>query len=261
MSAAAATFESETSDRWGPFVLGSLALHAGIFALLIGYTWWMGRGPSFGDPKALGGGAVTVTVVNSIPLPQRPGVENRVSRDTPNETPQEKMERIERRTLDDDEGIALSKKKRPKKKTREEAALRRYLPEEDLTNRITSSQGRAATSAMLQVQNAGNLGTGENNPFGDRFGAYAKLIRDAVARQWRTNDVPQSIRSLPAAIVTFVIARNGRVTDVKVVQSSGNYALDQSAQRAVLEASPLPSLPPQFERNSATVEFVFELKR
>lgn len=257
----AATYQSETPDRWGSAVAGSLALHGGIFVILAGYAWWMGNRPTFGDPKALGGGAVTVTVVNSIPLPQRQGVENRVSRDTPNETPQEKMERVERRTLDDDEGIALNKKKRPKKKTREETALRRYLPEEDLKNRITSSEGRAATSAMLQVQNAGNLGTGENNPFGDRFGAYAKLIRDAVARQWRTNDVPPSIRTLPAAVVSFTIARDGKVSGIKVVQSSGNYTLDNSAQRAVLEASPLPGLPPQFERNAATVEFWFELKR
>lgn len=257
MSAAAL----QSDERWGPSVLGSLALHAGIFAVLAGYAWWMGNRPTFGDANSLGGGAVSVSVVNSIPLPPRRGVENRVARETENETPQEKMERVEKRVLSDDEGLALDKKKKPKKKTREEAALRRYLPDEDLTNKVTSTVGRAATSPMLQVQNAGNLGTGENNPFGDRFGAYAKLIRDAVARQWRTNDVPANIRSLPPAIVTFTIARDGSVSAVKVVQTSGNYMLDNSAQRAVLEASPLPALPPQFDRNSATVEFLFELKR
>jgi protein TonB len=63
------------------------------------------------------------------------------------------------------------------------------------------------------------------------------------------------------AIVTFTIRRDGSVTGLRLAQSSGNYALDTSAQRAILEAAPLPPLPPQFERDSAAVEFWFELKR
>jgi len=37
--------------------------------------------------------------------------------------------------------------------------------------------------------------------------------------------------------------------------------LDYSAQRAVYEASPFPHLPDAYDRNDATVEFWFELRR
>jgi outer membrane biosynthesis protein TonB len=48
---------------------------------------------------------------------------------------------------------------------------------------------------------------------------------------------------------------------VQVSQPSGDYLLDTSAKRAVLDANPLPALPPQFDRNDATVELWFQLKQ
>jgi protein TonB len=61
--------------------------------------------------------------------------------------------------------------------------------------------------------------------------------------------------------VTFDLLRNGSIRDVRILQSSGNRALDYSAQRAIYEASPFPQLPPQYERNEARIEFWFQLKR
>ena len=63
------------------------------------------------------------------------------------------------------------------------------------------------------------------------------------------------------AIVKFTILRDGSIRNVRIDKSSGNYALDASAQRAVTEANPLPHLPDGFERNVANVEFWFQLKR
>lgn len=240
----------------------SLALHVTVMATLSLYAWWYGRPrQTFGDPTALGGGTVGVTLVNSIPLPSKLQVENRVARDTPNEVAPkvDKQEKIE--NLVDDQGVALKRVK--KKPQRTEARMRsNYLPSDD-EPRVATNTGRAASTQPLSVQNAGNMGTGNDNPFGDRFGWYAKLLRERLAQHWRTNDVPQSIRSLPAAIVVFEIARDGSVNEgsIQVMQSSGNYALDNSARRAVLEARPFAALPAQFERNTAKVEFWFELKR
>lgn len=250
-------------EDWSRSLAGSLGLHCLVIIGLAGAAWWNSRAkPTFGDPNAMGGGAVGVTAVRTIPVPQRPTPENKVAEDTDNEAPR-KVEKEVRPKVVEDEGIAIDKVKRkvPKKKAVEQSVLRRYLPEEDLKDRLRTTTGRAASSPMFSVPNAGNLGTGANDPFGDRFGWYAKLLRDAIARKWRTDDVPASIRSLPAAVVTFTIARDGKVVDVRIVQASGNYALDNSAKRAVLEAAPFQPLPPQFERSSATVELLFELKR
>ncbi len=59
----------------------------------------------------------------------------------------------------------------------------------------------------------------------------------------------------------FEIMKDGRARDVKVMQSSGNYEVDRSTQRAILEASPFPPLPDGFERDSARVQMNFQFKR
>jgi protein TonB len=64
-------------------------------------------------------------------------------------------------------------------------------------------------------------------------------------------------------IVGFAIQRDGSVVpaSVRVVQRSGNVAVDLSAQRAVLDATPFPALPPQFPRDRADIEMTFQLRR
>ena len=59
----------------------------------------------------------------------------------------------------------------------------------------------------------------------------------------------------------FVIQRDGSVRDIRLAKASGVSALDFSAQRAIQEASPFPKLPDQFDKDSAAIEFWFELKR
>jgi protein TonB len=61
-------------------------------------------------------------------------------------------------------------------------------------------------------------------------------------------------------VVTFDILRNGSVQNVRVSRPSGNFALDQSAQRAILMSNPFPPLPAQFERDVATIDFTFRLE-
>ena len=44
-------------------------------------------------------------------------------------------------------------------------------------------------------------------------------------------------------------------------QRSGILTLDNSAQRAILNAAPFPPLPAGFDRDAAQIEFRFQLKR
>jgi colicin import membrane protein len=49
----------------------------------------------------------------------------------------------------------------------------------------------------------------------------------------------------------------GEVVEVRIVQSSGNAAFDQSVERAVLKASPLPR-PRDPSLFAQEIEFIFE---
>lgn len=249
-------------ERVAPPLIGSLAIHVGVFGALLAYAVFQPKVTPFGDPNSFGGGAVGVSVVNQIPLPRRQAaVENKVANDSQTEAPVKPQEKKKTAAVKDDpDAIRLDLKK--KKKTQTEIATRnqRYRPE-TAENQVYSTSGQAVSSPLFGVSGSGNLGTGTGSPFGGRFGWYEQILRRKVGERWRTSEVPMSIRTLPPAIVTFTITRDGRVGGVKILQSSGNYALDNSAQRAILEAGPFPELPPGFERSEARIEFWFELKR
>ena len=100
-----------------------------------------------------------------------------------------------------------------------------------------------------------------NTTIGNRFPGYAKQIEELVAQKWRTGDVEARIQTAPPTIVTFDLMRAGTARNIQVLQRSGIPTLDFSAQRAVLEASPFPPIPPGYDRDSVQVEFSFELKR
>jgi TonB family protein len=240
----------------------SITLHVAVLAALAAWQWWSNRDVDrFGDKTSLGASA-GVSAVAQIPIPRREGPINRVANDTTSQvaTP-EKTERkpVEKR----DESDAIALKRKPKKKELREvvAARQKYREDPIVPNQITSDMGRAAVSPLYGVQGSGGVGTSASSPFGNRFGWYEKLIRERVAQRWRTNDVDSRLRTAPPVVITFTIARDGNVSNIKVFQPSGNYALDQSALRAVYEANPMPPLPQGFEKSSANIEFWFELKR
>ena len=113
---------------------------------------------------------------------------------------------------------------------------------------------------MVGQTGSGGVGIGQGGAFGTRFGAYRDLLEQSVARRWHTAGVDPRLQTAPPVIVTFVIRRDGSSSDVRLEQSSGDKALDYSAQRAIYEASPFPPLPAQYERNDARIEFWFQLK-
>ena len=45
------------------------------------------------------------------------------------------------------------------------------------------------------------------------------------------------------------------------IRDSGNYLLDTSAKRAVIDANPLPALPAELQRNEVTVELWFQVQK
>ncbi|MBM3759209.1 MAG: energy transducer TonB [Acidobacteria bacterium] len=239
----------------------SVLLHVGVIAALIGYGYWseMAR-DRFGDPNSLGASA-GVSAVSQIPLPRREGRINRIANDTDSQVaPPEKTEKKPAEKQEDPDAIPL--KKREKKSKQEViASKQKYREDPIVPNQVTSTLGRAAVSPLIGAPGSGGVGAAASSPFGNRFGWYEKLIRERVAQRWNTQDVDMRLRTAPTCIITFAIAKDGNISNVKIIQSSGNYALDQSVERAVRDSNPMPPLPQGFEKNSANIEFWFELKR
>jgi protein TonB len=87
------------------------------------------------------------------------------------------------------------------------------------------------------------------------FTYYLQQIQRKVSERWRApgTGAPQSQRT----VVLFEILRDGRIKDPMVEQTSGDSLYDQSALRAIMEASPFPPLPQEFKASSLRVHFGF----
>lgn len=252
----------ERESSRGP-LLRSLGLHAGLAVLIAAWSTFHVGGSleRWGNPDSLGGGGVTITPVQAIPLPPRTGRENRVANDTESQVPAPPKPQPKKTAPKPDPDAVALKSKNAKQKPAPPQTQQRYTSVPDpKPNQVYSSTGQALTSQMFtQAPGGGGIGSGSGSPFGNRFGWYEQLLRERVARNWRSQDLDSRIRNKVA--VTFEILRSGEIRNVRVSQSSGNFALDQSAQRAILMSNPLPALPREFERDSALIEFWFALQQ
>jgi TonB family protein len=244
-----------------PFI-GAVTVHVLMAGAVILSVWLKGTVNPFGAKDA-GGAAVGIEAVNSIPLVHH-GDTNPVANDSPSEVPQEpakpEPERVKREPVSKD-AIPI-KTKNAKVAPKETAASpSKYRPFDEVDpNKVYSKQPQAVSTPMFQAAGAGQIGLGLNTTLGSRFGEYAARIRQLVSEQWHTGDVDASIKTAPKVILNFELMRDGSVRGVRIVQSSGVSALDFSVRRAIADAK-LPPIPAEFDKNSATVEFVFELKR
>ncbi len=254
-------------DRVTTFFWGSVGLHVSVAVALLLYAVQAARKPIMGDANGGGMGAVAVTAVHTIPLPSRRAPENPVANPTESyvPTPPPKTKAQPKVKAPNPKAIQIPDKTAPKKVAREpEAAPNKFREKQrDQPNQVYSAVGQGLSSDMYQIRGAGGLQLGNDNPLGQQFGWYAKLIIDQVGRKWNTASLDPRIQTAPVATVTFTINRDGSVaqSSVKVAQSSGNLALDRSAQRAVMDAAPFQPLPGGFTRNDAQIELRFELRR
>jgi len=242
---------------------GSLVLHASVAAVVILYSLTGGRHEYWGS-NTPGGGSVMINMVHQVPLPASSGAVNPVANDTRSETPEPKPEKVQRTRVKEPEpdAIPIPSRAAPKKPSTRASSVNQYRAQQvDRPNQVYSAEGQRLVSPLYGLPGSGGIGIGQGSPFGNRFGYYVDLLRQKVAQKWRTGDVDPRIRSAPPAIVTFTIRRDGSISSVRLVQTSGNVALDYSAQRAIADAAPFDPLPAAYERNDVSIEFWFELKR
>ncbi len=241
--------------------VAALTLHVTLLAGMGIYGWVSSHHESFGAPDA-GGGAIGIEAVKSIPL-LHSGAQNPVANDTESQVPQQPAKPVEREKEEkvSPNAVALKMKKRLPAYVASEHQIYRPFKEID-QNQVFAKQAPQVSNPLFSAMpGSGRIGTGANTTLGTRFAGYAQQIQQLVAQKWHTNDVDAHVQTAPLVIASFDLMRDGRIRNLRVVQQSGISALDYSVQRAILEASPFPPIPAGFDKDSARVEFTFELKR
>jgi len=252
-------------DPLGKPLAGSLFFHGGLVAVVLAAPFLKPHTVMLGDPTH-NAGTIGVNVVKTIPIPQREGPINRVANDTKSMVPQEPEPKpvpktVVKEKLPPVDAIPLpSHEKKPKKRIEKPVSSNPFRPDKlPEPNQVFSRTPQAMKAPELGIQGTGGIGVGPSNPFGEQFGWYAQQIFDRVSQKWNRADVTSRPRA--HAVVRFLLLKDGTVQDVKLVQPSGSYTLDTSAQRAVLDATPLPQFPRGFPYNSVSVDLNFELQQ
>ncbi len=241
--------------------VAALTLHVTLLAGMGIYSWVSSHHESFGAPDA-GGGAIGIEAVKSIPL-LHSGEQNPVANDTESQVLQQPSKPIEREKEEkvSPNAVALKMKKRLPAYVASEH--QKYRPFKQIDeNQVFAKQAPQVSNPLFSAMpGSGRIGTGANTTLGNHFPGYAQQIQQLVAQKWHTSDVDARVQTAPIVIASFDLMRDGRIRNLRVVQQSGISALDYSVQRAILEASPFPPIPAGFDKDSAHVEFTFELKR
>jgi TonB family protein len=97
--------------------------------------------------------------------------------------------------------------------------------------------------------------------FAGRFPSYVDAVRNRISSNWLQSTVDPTVRWAPRASFSFQVLRDGTVTNIQMMQSSGNSSVDNSARRAILSSTPMSPLPSNYPGNSVTVEFWFDFRR
>ena len=241
--------------------IAAMGLHIAVVGGLSAYAFIGSHRDTFGAENA-GGGAIGIQAVQTIPLAHT-GMANPVANDSQSQVPQAPP-KPERKVQEKESPNAIKLKGRERKRLTDIASERqRFRPFKEIDrNQVFAQQAPQVSNPLFSaLPGSGRIGTGENTTLGNRFAGYAQQIQQLVGQRWHTSDVDSRVQTAPTVIATFDLLRDGSVRNLKILQRSGVSSLDYSVERAIMEASPFPPIPPGFDRDSAKIEFWFELKR
>jgi len=86
---------------------------------------------------------------------------------------------------------------------------------------------------------------------------YLDQVKENIVRAWRYPEQASEEREEGKVDVEFTILKDGRLLDVRILQSSGFSSLDREAIRAVGAASPFKPIPDQMEVPKLPIRFTF----
>lgn len=255
-------------ERLKPAFAVSVGCHTGLFAVVMLWTIIDPPPFQFGDPTGDAGTAISVNVVNGVPLNvprSRPNpVANPVEHEVPAPKEPPKPAEPEPAPPEDAEALPIEEPKKepdPVEKRQAPTPPRKSAPETP-PNQVPSTTGARASDPVFSgaPNNApGGVGMTGSNPFGAGYAWYALALQRRLSETWSQTLGQISGTSAEPVVVRFQILYSGRIQAIEVVRSSGNRTLDYSAHRAVSHIDPFRPLPPGIGRRAITVEMYFRL--
>ncbi len=236
---------------------GAVLLHCGIVIAIVLYgviggffqhSLWGGAGP---------GGAIQVNITSALPLPtDHPPNQNVLATEKPSEAPAPPQPKVKQ--AEDQTAIPIQGK--PKKQQQEEIKKtppRQTPPVPQNRAQYGEQAGSSMPKTMAQGAGTGPTSVTDAN-FGSLFGWYVDNInRKMEANGYRSLADPRTPKGA-RAYISFVVARDGSVSQVRLDQSSGSPSWDTTCVRAAQRVDTFGSLPSQYRGNNLMVSYYCE---
>lgn len=253
------------SDELKKPVIFSAIAHMGVVAALL-----FSPSPPPGDAWGGTGGAIQVGLVGTVPgIPLPPPVvetDNLVAADSPGLFAEDKPETVRSET----QPAAAETVPAFEQPTREQDSIP-DLPRRSAENSAVNPLGAVPSgeggpvairrSTFRARAGAGGSSFGAGGSFGGKFAWYVEGVQRRISSNWLISAVDPYVQRAPRVIVTFDILRDGSITNIQVIKSSGVASVDRSSVRAIRESSRLPSLPSDYPGRRVSVEFFFDFLR
>ena len=247
------------------FLVYSLSLHAALTVLFFLGPYLQHRGTRWGS---VGGGqsGTKVNLVSSagIPMPKPVNpTESKVVdptkglyKDEPPKPPEPKTDATKIPKFEKEKPLPPSRKSKvfeDKKPLPENAVPYGKGGNPDLPT--GTSQTPAAAAGGLTIP--GDAG----GDFASRYGWYVASVKRLISANWMQNTIDPTVRKARKAhaVVTFTIYRDGTIKNIRILQTSGEATMDNSAQRALLSIEKFQPLPSDYNHSSIDVIFDFDL--
>ncbi|HYI07809.1 MAG TPA: energy transducer TonB [Thermoanaerobaculia bacterium] len=128
---------------------------------------------------------------------------------------------------------------------------------------VKAPSGGGSGAPDFGTGGGGDLGFADQGPLSFEtawfdWGPYAQSMVSRIRVNWYAN-MPQLIRTGIGGVVTirFTIQRDGRITEISVLKSSGHPPYDFAARKAIELSSPLNPLPKEFPNPDERVTAMF----
>ncbi len=147
----------------------------------------------------------------------------------------------------------ISAKKQPKKKKPAPAPAAEPLPGPSILDEAEETKSNASSGPNGEGEfEGGNIQT-DFATF--PYPWYITQVRNSLWSEWEKRRPAGVVRG---AMISFAIARDGKIRDMKVQKSSGDDSFDFAATSAVINAGPFPPLPMLYEKDELTVTVEFK---
>lgn len=105
-------------------------------------------------------------------------------------------------------------------------------------------------------ENTSHTVTVSGTPSNPQLAFWASRIKRLVERSWNP---PQGLEVPGPAktVITFEVARSGKISAVTIAESSGNNLLDDLARRTILRLEQVPPIPENFPGDLLKVSYEF----